>query len=988
VAGGQVYKTPDASLLPGASNWAPLIGTPPNAIPDIPVHVLTFHPDNPQVMFIGTDTGVLGSADAGATWCNVNAASLSNVIVEHLVFQRDAQLGTNKLFAFTHGRGVYTADVDVPVLTVTYPNGGEHLAPNAPTTITWNLDTLTSMATATASFSVELSTDGGTLWSSLATGVPTPTRAFNWDVGDFRSKTALVRVAAMDSTGTTITSDRSDGQFSVNRVPVADAGPDQTVVPGAAVTLDGRASNDPDGDGITYAWVQVGGAPVTLAGQNTAQPSFGTAALGRGEWCRFELTVTDTVPESSVSQVTVQINQLPIAQAGPSRRVTPTAVVMLDGTGSSDAEGSSLTYRWVQVPDTGLGFPQAVPRPTFVAPAVRGTVLDFELDVRDDLEWSAVDTVSVSVNRPPVASASAPQYVRPSTPVTLMGSGSSDGDGDSLAYQWTRTSGPIVTFAPTSPNPTFTAVPTRGVSWSFDLLVSDGLESDGATARVAVNQVPVAVVGPGQVVLPMATVALVGHDSRDPDVGPITYLWTRRTGLFVSFDPTLPDPTFTVPIVRGNSMTFDLQVSDALESSSSQTWVRVNRLPIANPGPDQVVAPSTPVTLNGSGSSDPDVEPITYLWGQTWGPVVNFDPGAVSPVFTAPGTRGTTLTFDLRVTDLIESATRTVRVRVNRAPVAMAGLPQVTAPGATVTLNGSGSHDPDFDPLSYTWTQTAGPQVGIIPSAVNPTFVVPPDRGAVLAFSLTVSDPAESDVKTTAVRINRLPVARVGPDQVARPDSIVTLNGGGSTDPDGDPLAYQWTQLSGPPVTIDPVQARPVFSTGGLPRNAFLTFGLEVSDGLEADAATVTVKINRPPVADAGTDRSATPSTPLVLTGSRSYDPDSDPIAYRWTQLEGTPVQLEATRADPEIVAPAVGRQTLAFKLEVSDSLETTTATVKVALSDRAYPTALGGGGGCAARQERSGTAPDRGVGAPLAFLLLGYGALLARRRSRHRCRG
>src|SRR6202035_182211 len=42
----------------------------------------------------------------------------------------------------------------------------------------------------------------------------------------------------------------------VNHPPVADAGPAQTSVKRALVTLDGSASHDPDGNGLSYAWSQ------------------------------------------------------------------------------------------------------------------------------------------------------------------------------------------------------------------------------------------------------------------------------------------------------------------------------------------------------------------------------------------------------------------------------------------------------------------------------------------------------------------------------------------------------------------------------------------------------------------------------------------------------------------------------------------------------------------------------------------------------------
>ena len=66
-----------------------------------------------------------------------------------------------------------------------------------------------------------------------------------------------------------------DPPLDVNQAPTADAGGDQTVAGGSGtVNLDGTASSDPDGDALTYAWTQTGGAGVTLSGADTATPSF------------------------------------------------------------------------------------------------------------------------------------------------------------------------------------------------------------------------------------------------------------------------------------------------------------------------------------------------------------------------------------------------------------------------------------------------------------------------------------------------------------------------------------------------------------------------------------------------------------------------------------------------------------------------------------------------------------------------------------------
>jgi K319-like protein len=93
------------------------------------------------------------------------------------------------------------------------------------------------------------------------------------------------------------------------------------------------------------------------------------------------------------------------------------------------------------------------------------------------------------------------------------------------------------------------------------------------------------------------------------------------------------------------------------------------------------------------------------------------------------------------------------------------------------------------------------------------------------------------------------PIANAGPDQSVRMGAIVTLDGTESFDLEGRPLAYSWTQTSGPEVTLnDPTSVRPNFTSPDVVRdNTTLTFSLEVNNGRRGSDADMVSIIVMPP---------------------------------------------------------------------------------------------------------------------------------------------
>ena len=92
---------------------------------------------------------------------------------------------------------------------------------------------------------------------------------------------------------------------AANRAPTAVAGPAQTVATKAAVTLEGSASSDPDGDPLSYAWTQTAGPTVTLSSASAAKPSFSAPASATS--LTFQLVVSDGKLSSSPASVTITV---------------------------------------------------------------------------------------------------------------------------------------------------------------------------------------------------------------------------------------------------------------------------------------------------------------------------------------------------------------------------------------------------------------------------------------------------------------------------------------------------------------------------------------------------------------------------------------------------------------------------------------------------------------------------------------------------------
>ena len=186
-----------------------------------------------------------------------------------------------------------------------------------------------------------------------------------------------------------------------NTAPIANAGPDQTVDANETVNLDGSGSSDADGDTLTYLWTAPNG--IVLSDATAVNPTFTAPEFSTNTDLTFSLVVNDGQVNSNTDEVVITVNQVqvantaPIANAGPDQTVDANEMVNLDGSGSSDADGDTLTYLWTAPDGIVLSDATAV-NPTFTAPEFStNTDLTFSLVVNDGEVNSNTDEVVITV---------------------------------------------------------------------------------------------------------------------------------------------------------------------------------------------------------------------------------------------------------------------------------------------------------------------------------------------------------------------------------------------------------------------------------------------------------------------------------------------------------------------------------------------------------------------------------------------------------------
>jgi PKD repeat protein len=389
------------------------------------------------------------------------------------------------------------------------------------------------------------------------------------------------------------------------------------------IQFDGSESYDPDETTLTYNW-DFGDGKIALE----AKPTHSYSETGSYE---VSLIVSDS-KSNDTDSITLEIirieNHPPDAEI-----VSPeqddvfevNTIIVFDGTNSSDPDGDLLFYYW----DFGDGsIPQTGATTSHIYTEV-GTYTVI-LRVEDDGNLSDTDTVRIlitdqgSLNQPPEAVIDEPENrenFTVSEQIRFNGSSSSDPDGDDLNYTWDFQDGTfgygVITSHQYSENGTY----------NVTLTVNDGQYLDTASVVIIVgpgdviNTPPTAIISEPTVLSSYETnetVNCVGNLSFDPEDDQLTYDWDFGDGTEHG-DEEITTHKFTsegVYLIR-------LTVTDGFYNDSDSVLISIVEGGVNNSAPTaEIVEPSTGqvfsvnevITFDGSNSSDPDGDKLTYTW--------------------------------------------------------------------------------------------------------------------------------------------------------------------------------------------------------------------------------------------------------------------------------------------------------------------------------------------------------------------------------------
>ncbi|WP_153801192.1 PKD domain-containing protein [Foetidibacter luteolus] len=445
--------------------------------------------------------------------------------------------------------------------------------------------------------------------------------------------------------------------------------------------------------------------------------------------------LTAVTPFYFSAKAQTSANKAPVAVITGAKTIyLPGNSLVLDGSSSTDSDGSISSYSWKFVSGSGGYALSGTAGSKLTVSNMYAGTRTFQLTVKDDKGASNTAQVTFTVsNEPPNAAPTAVitgnnNIVLPANSTVLSGASSTDADGSVKSYAWSKISGPS---AGNASGVSSSALSLSGLvegTYTYALTVTDDKGATGATQlSVKVNAAPAnaiptaSITGNTSLILPANSTVLDGSASKDTDGSIKSYAWSRVSGPAYGSHTGTSTAKLTLSGLVEGIYVYKLVVTDdkgATASASVNVTISApaNNAPVASiSGNTNLILPTNSTILDGSASKDTDGSIKSYAWSRVSGPSYGSHTGTSAAKLTLSGLSEGTYVYKLVVTDdkgatATASASVVVSKTSNAVPVAkISGNTDIQLPANSTILDGSGSTDSDGSIKSYAWSYVSGP---------------------------------------------------------------------------------------------------------------------------------------------------------------------------------------------------------------------------------------------------------------------------------------
>lgn len=467
---------------------------------------------------------------------------------------------------------------------------------------------------------------------------------------------------------------------------------------------------------------------------------------------------------------------------------------------------------------------------------------------------------------------------------TFDATGSYDLDNENITYSWDFGDGII------SNEAAITHVYDKSGDYMVTLTITDNAGHQCSTAttsqKVRVNIPPYASFSAPDMACANQPVSLDASGSYDDSKNQLGYQWDFGDGT-KAFGEQLVSKVYT----KGGTYSATLTVNDnsgtVCNTQTTEKLIQVNEPPIADAGEEVILkcindGEALTISFDATNSKDVNNDQLTYIWD--FGDATKAEGQRVTHTYQSVGNYDVKLIVKDGTNIGCGTSVDFITVKLNLAPKANAGEDVFICQGEDVIFDGTNSFVNVKGTSSAKWFFGDGQTVEGLKATHR--YAKAGQYQASLTVENKLNEMCPPGRDTKLVTVNSEPSVTITSTESACIGNRIHFDASSATDPDGDSLEFYWSFGDGSILKAGPKVSHEYMQGGSYKVTVIVDDAKETS--CSTATATTTVRINTPPVADAGPNLSCCVGKDTLFDASASSDPDGDALVYSWDFGDGT----------------------------------------------------------------------------------------------------